>query len=354
MSVNAKTGIEWSDATWNCLSGCKECDPGCVNCYAKNVAQRMADNPNEKIRAKYLPVVKNHQWTEEVTITEKEFAAPLRTPKSKKIFVNSMSDLFYEKVEDKWIDRHLLVMSLAKWHFFQVLTKRQKRLKSYFENLTQERLVRAHEWLIDTFGLNARTVGSNINFNPQLMAGMKNVIWCVSASDQRGVDLRVPALLETPYIAYRGISLEPLVSCVELEKYLNPDSANHKLDWVIVGGESAKLSTEKVRPLHPSNVTKVVNDCRLAQVPVFFKQWGDWLPVAAPKIRYLGDRILADQFGNIQENISWIEAIKSNGVDWAFEKHGKNKNGNELFGQKIEEHPVIKVGEYINYWRKNG
>lgn len=348
MSIGVKTGIEWTDQTQNVLAGCKAIDPGCENCYAKNVAQRMANSPNEKVKAKYLPTVQNGCWTGKITITEKELVAPLRTPKSSMIFVNSMSDLFYEEVPDEVIDRHLVVMYLAKWHYFQVLTKRHKRMKEYFERLTQERIVRAHDWLMDKFKLNSVTVGRNLNFDPKVIASMENVIWMVSASNQRGAELRLPVLKKIPYIKNKGVSLEPLIGEVDLWE-LNAQWLN----WVIVGGESSKLLTEDVRPMNPMWLRRVLGFCGEHNIPLFFKQWGDWLPVDARDYpRYKGEWQLVLGNGIRHRNQTWQEAISVAGYTEAFIRVGKHKAGNELNGNKIQKMPPIKFGEYINYWKK--
>lgn len=348
MSIGSKTNIGWTNQTWNGLAGCKPIDPGCDNCYAKNVAQRLANNTNEKVRAKYLPTVQNGCWTGKITVTEKELAAPLRTRESSMIFVNSMSDLFYEEVPDEVIDRHLIVIHLAKWHFFQVLTKRQKRLKEYFENLSQERLIRAFEWLCERFRLNGKTVGKNICFNPADFASMENVIWMVSASNQRGLELRVPPLLETPFLKYRGVSLEPLICEVSLDLV-----HGHLLDWIIVGGESTKLTTENARPLNPIWVQRVVGFGSTYQIPVFFKQWGDWLPVDAWKYpNYKGEWQMVQGNGIRHRHQTWEQAKSVAGYTEAFIKVGKHKAGNELCGQKYEQFPPVKFGEYVDFWKK--
>lgn len=386
MSIGAKTGIGWTDETWNAISGCEECDPGCKHCYAKNVAQRLAGMPNEKIKAKYLPVVSGGEWTGKITITEKEIIAPLRSTKKAMVFANSMSDLFYSEVPDAWIDRHLVVMYLAKHKFFQVLTKRHARLKNYFENLTQYRIVQAFEWLCDTFKLNGQTAGRNLNFLPEEIAAATNIIWMVSASNQRGVELRVPDLLATPFIKKRGISLEPLISEVNLtainktvgqiirhvhgfdclhgadwtynEILKRKDFYNKsaKLDWVIVGGESAKLTSEVLRPLHPQFAQRVVSDCLTARVPVFFKQWGDWKPVDAWRepgaAKYKGEWILVQGNGMVHYEQNYEQAKSVAVGAQAFMRVGKERAGNQIDGSIFEQFPEIKFGDCINYFQK--
>lgn len=357
MSIGVKTGIGWTDSTQNFLAGCKAIDPGCDNCYAKNVAQRLANMPNEKIKAKYLPTVQNGEWTGKITITEKELIAPLRTPKSSMIFVNSMSDLFYEEVPDEVIDRQLVVMYLAKWQFFQVLTKRQKRLKEYFENLTDERLLEAILWLCRTFDIPTMNAYGSLpkpdsktpeGYFVKTIASMENVIWMVSASNQRGLEIRVPALLETPYLKYRGVSLEPLIGEVNLDSV-----KGHLLDWIIVGGESSKRLSEDVRPMNSIWFSRVRSFCEHFEVPLFFKQWGDWLPVDAWNFpKYKGEWQLVQGNGIRHRNQTWEQAKSVAGYTQAFMKVGKDKAGNEWCGQKFEQFPPIKFGEYLNYWQK--
>ena len=407
MAIGVKTKIEWTDATLNVLAGCEECDPGCANCYAKNVASRMANHPNELIRQKFQPVAENGNWTGRITITEKEIVKPLRTTKSQMIFVNSLSDLFYREVPDEWIDRHVVMMFLARHHFFQVLTKRHKRLNSYFNEITAERLNDALDWLTKKFGMNEKRVaeyvetvkkqkalesGANRYFGQDLLIPTDNVIWAVSASDRRGASLRIPDLLMTKHITKRAVSLEPIIGEIDLteiyagdDKFFNAltdhddeDFCLPKLDWVIAGGESSKLKKEISRPANPDWIRKLRDDCRKWNVPFFFKQWGDYQPYASAAFY---DDPAAEIGGNCGtvvsltksakkgmflatfENGETADCVKITRKDWtwgrggnlkrSFVKIGKDKAGNKLDGVQVMEFPEITFGEYVNFWKKS-
>ena len=144
MSVN--TGIEWTDSTWNPIRGCSLVSEGCRNCYAMGVAARFS-GPGQayeglaRRRSNGEP-----QWTGKVAVVEKHMLDPLRWRGSRRIFVNSMSDLFHENVTDETIDRVFAVMALAPWHTFQVLTKRPRRMRDYMRTEGRRGLVAAEAY----------------------------------------------------------------------------------------------------------------------------------------------------------------------------------------------------------------
>ena len=189
---------------------------------------------------------------------------PLRWTKPRRIFVNSMSDLFHESVPDDFIFDVFSVMERAKHHIFQVLTKRPERM--------------------------LELIGEPVNAGEK--APPQNIWWGVSVEDQATADERIPLLLQTP-AAVRWVSAEPILGNIDLTRIdyiaesmshvdslrgayfydgLNEPPATPKLDWIVAGGESSP----QARPMHPDWVRAIRDQCHTARVPFFFKQWGEW------------------------------------------------------------------------------
>jgi len=228
------TGIEWTDATWNPVTGCDEVSPGCDHCYAKTLAERFRGTPGHYFENGF-----------DVQLRPERLDQPIRWKRPRMIFVNSMSDLFHKDVPDEFILGVFAVMAEAKQHTFQVLTKRHGRMRSLL-TAWQERI-------------------------PWLAEPLPNVWLGVSVEDQQRADLRVPALLDTP-AAVRWISAEPLLGSVDIFASSAIDR-EPGLDWVVVGGESGKGA----RPMHPNWARSLRDQCAAAGVPFLFKQWGEWL-----------------------------------------------------------------------------
>jgi protein gp37 len=212
-----KTDIEWTDATWNPVTGCTKVSPGCAHCYAESITLRFRRG------GPFLP------GKTTIRLHPDRLRLPLTWKSPKRIFVNSMSDLFHEEVPVDFIREVFTIMAQAKWHTFQVLTKRHERLQS---------------------------LACKLAWPPNVWTG-------VSVENQYWVDRRVPALLEIP-AAVRFLSVEPLLKPVDLRLYLQA------INWVTVGGESGP----KARPVDPNWVRQIRDDCWNAGVPFFFKQWG--------------------------------------------------------------------------------
>lgn len=288
-----KTKIEWvrnedgsQGATWNPVRGCSRVSEGCRNCYAEGVAKRFSGPglPYEGL------IAKGGQWNGEIKLVPEILGQPLRWRKPRRIFVNSMSDLFHENVPDEYIDKVFAVMAMAHWHTFQVLTKRPERMRAYFDGIKQ-----------------SFSRGFNVckYFNPNdedierigmLPNGLPNVWLGVSVEDQKTASERIPVLLNTP-AAVRWVSAEPLLGAVDLNcigyspagsdwtycwdalsgfraHKCGGTEGNAKLDWVVVGGESGK----DARPMHPKWARSLRDQCAEAGVPFLFKQWGEWVP----------------------------------------------------------------------------
>ena len=270
-----KTKIEWCDATWNPTSGCSHVSEGCRHCFAESIAHRFQKD--------FKP------WTapnaaHNVRLHAERLEIPLRWRKPRRVFVNSVSDLFHEQVPNAFIDGVFGIMLTAENHTFQVLTKRHKRMQEYL------------------------TRRSNLSGGP-----LPNVWLGVSAEDQKTFDERTKYLLQTP-AAKRFVSLEPL-----LEPIILDDGAfggghtaltteidhleDTKLDWVIVGGESGPGA----RPMKLEWVRSIRDQCLSVGVPFFFKQWGAWKPIRETMGSYRLERVGKKAAGNVLDGRTWEE-----------------------------------------------
>jgi protein gp37 len=244
MSDNSK--IEWTDATWNPVRGCTKISPGCLHCYAETFAERfrgVAGHPFER--------------GFDLRLVPEKLGDPIRWSKPKKVFVNSMSDLFHEGVPDDYIEKICRVMLAADWHVYQVLTKRAARLSALLRGKLREAASAKHIW------------------------------WGVSVENRAHGLPRVAELRGArPAIAF--LSVEPL-----LEDLGTFDMEG--IHWVIVGGESGPGA----RRMAESWVRGVQFQCRDQQVPFFFKQWGGVRKAEAGRLL---DGKTYDEFPVIQRN----------------------------------------------------
>ena len=210
-----KSPIEWTDATWNPVTGCTEISPGCAHCYAKTFAERFRGVPGHPYENGF-----------DLQLRPERLEQPLRWKKPRTIFVNSMSDLFHEAVSDDYIQQVFEVMASVERHRFQVLTKRSARLAEL----------------------------------APLLPWPSNVWMGVSVENQRFAG-RVDDLRRVP-AAVRFLSCEPLLGDLELDL--------QDIHWVIAGGESGPGA----RAMEPEWIRRVRDQCAGAHVPFFFKQWG--------------------------------------------------------------------------------
>jgi protein gp37 len=264
MSTNTK--IEWTDASWNPIRGCTRVSEGCRNCYAERQARRLAGKgmPYEE-----LVNLKTGVWTGKVVFAKDKLEDPLRWKKPRRIFVNSMSDLFHESIPFCWIADIFTVMAQCPQHVFQVLTKRPE---------VMQKTMSLPIWF-DVWNSLAQKVSVPVKYNPSL--GILPNVWLgVSVENQQTADERIPLLLETP-AAVRWISAEPLLGLVEIPYFLRTVSTAYAcfppLDWVVAGGESGPHA----RPMHPDWARALCDQCVAAGVPFFFKQWGHYRPYDA-------------------------------------------------------------------------
>ncbi|ATN32861.1 hypothetical protein ACO34A_03470 [Rhizobium sp. ACO-34A] len=334
------TKIEWTDATWNPITGCSIVSPGCTNCYAMKLAGTRLKHHESRAgltkESKGGPV-----WTGEVRFNEQWLTQPLEWSKPRMIFVCAHGDLFAEGVPDEWIDHVFAIMALAPQHTFQVLTKRPKRMREY---LTRPRWRPVLDWGQDerpTYFIaeaagklairlprnikvpaHVRTFGQIAEFErdirDELLWPLPNVWLGVSVEDQKRADERIPILLDTP-AAIRWISAEPLLGPLNVAEYFQtiiykPQSVGcsdslllsvirSALDWVVAGGESGLGA----RPMHPDWARSIRDQCAAAGVPFLFKQWGAWTSILDreaddPDWRADYSRSLSD----VHEDIRWI------------------------------------------------
>lgn len=219
--MSASSKIEWTDATWNPVRGCSKVSPGCKHCYAETLAERFRG-------------VKGHpfEFGFDLRLVPEKLGDPIRWSTPRRIFVNSMSDLFHEEVEDAFIQKVCRVMLAANWHTFQILTKRAERMSQLLQTKLRDAAQAPHIW------------------------------WGVSVENRKHGLPRIDLLRAArPAVAF--LSVEPL-----LEDLGAFDLSS--IQWVIVGGESGAGA----RPLKPEWVRSVRNECAAAEVPFFFKQWG--------------------------------------------------------------------------------
>ncbi len=219
--MSEHSGIEWTDSTWNPVRGCTKVSPGCKHCYAETFAERWRGIPGHPYEHGF-----------DLKVVPEKLEEPLRWARPRRIFVNSMSDLFHEGVPDSYIDRVFQVMELADWHTFQILTKRHDRMTSFARARAAEAGIGRHIWL------------------------------GVSVEDRRHGLPRLESLRAVPAVV-RFLSIEPLL------EDLGPLDLR-EIAWVIVGGESGPGA----RPMSPRWVADIRDQCVESRVPFFFKQWG--------------------------------------------------------------------------------
>lgn len=225
----AETSIEWTDATWNPVAGCLVITPGCTNCYAMRMAARLEAMGVPKYEGLTRKSGQRYVWTGKVRLDETSLAIPLKWKKPRKIFVNSMSDLFHADVPAEFVARVWSVMEQTPHHTYQILTKRPERMRE----------------VVTSLGL------------PAL-----EHVWLGTSVEDSAVLSRLDDLRATPAIV-RFVSFEPLIGSV---RYSNLDG----IHWAIVGGESGPRS----RPMEELWVDEIRLACLAADTAFFFKQWG--------------------------------------------------------------------------------
>jgi protein gp37 len=219
--LSDKSKIEWTDATWNPVRGCTKVSPGCLHCYAETFAERFRGVPGHPFEFGF-----------DLRLVPEKLGDPIRWGTSRMIFVNSMSDLFHEKVPDDYIVSVARVMAAANWHTYQILTKRAERMTS----LLKDKL--------------------------RFVAEQQHIWWGVSVENRKHGLPRIELLRKSP-AQIRFLSIEPLL------EHLGPINLRG-INWAIVGGESGPGA----RPMNADWVRDIRSQCKRAGVAFFFKQWG--------------------------------------------------------------------------------
>ncbi len=303
------TAIEWTDTVWNPVTGCSKVSEDCRNCYAFALhdMRHKAYQEGKKLPQQYAKPFN------EIQLFSDRLEQPLKWRKPRRIFVNSMADLFHDDVPFDFIDQVFAVMALCQQHTFQILTKRPKRMLEYFA-VNETRWYKLADiapymeqwgWISPEDAANIAPPGSTLPKWPRWP--LPNVWLGTSVENQKAADERIPLLLQTP-AAVRFLSCEPLLGPVDLdsipgmdgirETVLDPECwgdcdcnnmfgydlgcrrnggdgrLTRRIDWVICGGESGP----NARPMHPDWVESLRDQCQSAGVPFFFKQWGEWAP----------------------------------------------------------------------------
>lgn len=351
------TKIEWTDATWNPVTGCSPVSAGCRNCYAARMAKRLrgragypADDPFR------------------VTLHPDKLDAPLHWRKPRRVFVCSMGDLFHDDVPFDFLDQIFAVMALTPQHTYQLLTKRPERMKAYLLHIQPENEATgmpALDRYERVWSEMTRSLGG-YNYSKPEGWPLPNVWEGITAENQETADERIPVLLQTP-AAVRFVSVEPMLGPVDVSPYLEgsclprehdyDDSpvgyvpcavcdgfmplheSEHRpgLDWVIVGGETGPGA----RPMHPDWVRKVRDDCQAAGVPFFFKGWGAWATCPPDNA---GNRrmVLLGQdgrtYGEGQGREGWADPDAPPGAKW-LARLGPKLTGRQLDGREHNEYP---------------
>ncbi len=283
------SNIEWTDATWNPVIGCRHVAEGCRNCCAETMSKRLAAMGQADYASILTPAGKfsGHAITRPDTLPE-----PLKWRRPRMVFVNSMSDLFHDDVPFEFIAAVYGVMAACPQHTFQVLTKRPERMLEFLEWLAAFEgflgLAASVQCKVDGVSVLPTPALAALNgiVHGQVKLPLSNVWHGVSVAKQKDADRNIPILLKVPS-AIRFISAEPLIGPVELTRLVNPVCANGKplwpcsesmlfgLDWVIVGGESGPGA----RPCDVAWIRSIVEQCKAAGVACFVKQLGS-RPVA--------------------------------------------------------------------------
>lgn len=245
------SAIEWTDHTWNPVTGCDRVSPGCDHCYAQTLAKRLKAMGNRRYQVDGEPKTSGPGFG--LTLHSDVVDLPDTWKKPRRVFVNSMSDLFHPKVPDQFIGRVWAAMARNPQHQFQILTKRHRRLPTLVTKMVEEHGVLENVWL------------------------------GVSVEDQEWADRRIPCLIDTP-AAVRFLSCEPLLGSVDLCGLLRLPAAGPRgivysdpvIHWVIVGGESG----HGARPMDSGWVEEIRDQCISDNVAFFFKQWGGRTPKA--------------------------------------------------------------------------
>jgi protein gp37 len=249
----AETQIEWTDATWNPIAGCSVVSAGCTNCYAMEMARRLHAMNVDKYKNLTRRSGKRTIWNGVVREDRTSLQIPMRWKKPKKIFVNSMSDLFHEHVTDNFIQEVWKVMRATPHHHYQILTKRPDRMGEFVRS--------------------------------KISSVLPNV-WLGTSIENKDVTIRADHLRTIP-ATIRFISFEPLIGAVGQIDLRG-------IHWAIVGGESGKAA----RPIREEWIDEIFEQCARDEAVFFFKQWGTWGKDNKRRSKKANGRMYREQFWN--------------------------------------------------------
>lgn len=341
------TRIEWTDEVWNPTTGCDRISPGCDNCYALTMAKRLKGMGQAKYQSDGDPRTSGPGFG--LTVHADALTEPLRWKKPRRIFVNSMSDLFHARVPREFLVRVFAVMAATPQHTYQILTKRPDRAARILTDLCScgrghppgEHFRSEMEWAATSHSP-AYVPGLEHGIYHRSGWPLPNVWIGTSVENQKYADLRIPALLKTP-AAVRFLSCEPLLGPVDLKQAVRTLGSErghgltasyvhagdccqkfHGIDWVIVGGESG----HQARPMAPQWATSLRDQCTAADVPFFFKQWGEYAPT--------GYLVIG---GTSRGTLLVGEPVDDLGHRVELARVGKRNAGRELDGRTWDEFP---------------
>lgn len=313
----AKTKIEWTDATWNPVTGCDRVSPGCDHCYALTMAKRLKAMGSAHYQNDGDPRTSGPGFG--ATTHADALDQPLRWTKPRRIFVNSMSDLFHPELLKATHERYpflahvFAAMVAAERHTFQILTKRPQVMRNVLRH--------------PMFRLDVNAVLLSLG-HPVMRGGMSegdtpwpSNIWIGTSIESDRYAFRADHLRATP-AAVRFLSLEPLLGPL-------PSLDLTDIDWVIVGGESG----HGARPMHPDWVRDIRDRCVTAGIPFLFKQWGAWAPG--------GDGVEFGRWVNAEDGAT--RGVRIDDADVLMTQFGKKAAGRTLDGRTWDEHPPVRV-----------
>jgi protein gp37 len=382
--MSDRSAIEWTDATWNPVRGCTRKSPGCGGpgphggCYAEQIAARFSD-PGQQFHGFAERTPYGGRWTGKVALIPELLDRPLHWRRPRRIFVNSMSDLFHEALPVEDVAQVVAYIAASYWHTHQVLTKRSDRARELLNDERFREMVADYLPMIDAeagelglYDVHSRRTDDWRAQCPDVEGDdwpLPNLWLGTSCERQQEADERIPHLLETP-AAVRFVSCEPLLgpvdlsgwlfgrqqSCAECPKDEDCDcgwQGRHTLDWesalhwIIVGGESGP----KARPMHPNWARSIRDQCRAAGAAFFFKQWGEWLPG-----HHFTDE-LSQRDSNPEQSrfrcMDWDgdRAVATDGMwcddvdEHAVWRVGKKAAGRLLDGRTHDDFPVLPAGD---------
>jgi protein gp37 len=350
--------IEWTDRSdWNPVRGCTRVSPGCGGpgqhggCYAEALAARFSGVDPKTGKPMwghgFAEMVSGQpRWTGKVALQHDRLTIPMSWRAPARVFANSTSDFFHEMLPDADIDEISAVMALCPHLTFQVLTKRAARMRRYWTDPETPGRIAAAIAGHDHDGAFAQAATHDKWMERLKAAPLPNLWLGVSCERQQEANERIPELLATPAVL-RFISAEPLLGPIDLSlgKWVSLFSGRFdgpptpQLDWVIAGGESGR----NARPMHPAWARSLRDQCEIAGVPFFFKQWGEWAPYNPPTVEM--------SRGGDPPDVAWPDGTIAHGTA---EQHGgpgqslgfargkgKSKNGRLLDGREHNAMPTI-------------